>query len=254
MATAHGASAQSNIPAGDDSGYTGYLIKLTVISTLGGLLFGYDTGVISGALPFLKEDLQLSSVQEASVVSSLLFPGAAAGALVGGKLADVLGRKKSLLVCAALFFVGALACSLAPTVAVMVVARIILGNRRGSNANRQAHSSPSFRSAAGARRSSSAHTSSEPPTPMKIRADGTASALRAIHRSCFGAPNPTRTIAGEPAVTARVRSGSSSAGSTTSSPARSSGSTSRCCKRSWNTTSCRSSRPSASTGPGRRTG
>ena len=83
------------------------------------------------------------------------------------------------------------------------VARIILGNRRGSNANRQAHSSPSLRSAAGAR-SSSAHTSSEPPTPMRIRADGTASALRAIHRSCFGAPNPTRTIAGEPAAIAPV--------------------------------------------------
>ena len=41
MATAHGASAHSNIPAGDYSHYTGYLIKLTVISTLGGLLFGF---------------------------------------------------------------------------------------------------------------------------------------------------------------------------------------------------------------------
>jgi hypothetical protein len=75
MSTAHGASAHSNLPVGGAASgeYTGYLIKLTVISTLGGLLFGYDTGVISGALPFLKEDLNLSSVQEASVVSSLLF-------------------------------------------------------------------------------------------------------------------------------------------------------------------------------------
>jgi hypothetical protein len=68
MSTAHGASAHSNLPVGGAASgeYTGYLIKLTVISTLGGLLFGYDTGVISGALPFLKEDLNLSSVQEAS--------------------------------------------------------------------------------------------------------------------------------------------------------------------------------------------
>jgi major inositol transporter-like SP family MFS transporter len=62
--------------------------KLTVISTLGGLLFGYDTRVISGALPFLKADLNLSALQEASVVSSLLF-GAMIGALIGGKLSDV---------------------------------------------------------------------------------------------------------------------------------------------------------------------
>jgi major inositol transporter-like SP family MFS transporter len=56
------------------------------------LLFGYDTGVISGALPFLKADLNLSDVQEATVVSSLLF-GAMIGALIGGKLSDVLGRR-----------------------------------------------------------------------------------------------------------------------------------------------------------------
>lgn len=56
-----------------------FLIKLTVISTLGGLLFGYDTGVISGALLYMKDDLALSTTQEALVVSALLFPGAALG-------------------------------------------------------------------------------------------------------------------------------------------------------------------------------
>jgi major inositol transporter-like SP family MFS transporter len=69
-----------------------FLIKMTVISTLGGLLFGYDTGVISGALLYMKEDLALTTTSEAIVVSSLLFPGAALGALLGGKLADALGR------------------------------------------------------------------------------------------------------------------------------------------------------------------
>lgn len=56
MSTAHGPSAHSNVPAGGvaTGDYTGYLIKLTVISTLGGLLFGYDTGGYPGALPFLK--------------------------------------------------------------------------------------------------------------------------------------------------------------------------------------------------------
>jgi MFS transporter, SP family, major inositol transporter len=135
MSTAHGASAHSNLPVGGavSGEYTGYLIKLTVISTLGGLLFGYDTGVISGALPFLKEDLNLSSVQEASVVSSLLF-GAMIGALIGGKLSDVLGRKGALRFCAIVFFVGALGSALAPSFAVMLPARIILGIAVGAAA------------------------------------------------------------------------------------------------------------------------
>src|SRR4051812_18539030 len=114
-------------------GKSGFLIKLTVISTLGGLLFGYDTGVISGALPFIKEDLQLSTVQEATVVSSLLF-GAMFGALIGGKLADALGRKGALRVCSVTFFVGALGACLAPSFGIMVGARIILGLAVGAAA------------------------------------------------------------------------------------------------------------------------
>jgi MFS transporter, SP family, major inositol transporter len=135
MSTAHGPSAHSNVPAGGvaTGEYTGYLIKLTVISTLGGLLFGYDTGVISGALPFLKADLNLSDVQEASVVSALLF-GAMIGALIGGKLSDVLGRKGALRFCAILFFFGALGSALAPSFGVMLPARIVLGIAVGAAA------------------------------------------------------------------------------------------------------------------------
>ena len=113
--------------------HTGFLIKLTIISTLGGLLFGYDTGVISGALPFLVDDLNLSTLQEATVVSSLLF-GAMFGALLGGKMADALGRKRALMVNAVLFFFGALAAAFAPSFGVMVSARIVLGIAVGSAA------------------------------------------------------------------------------------------------------------------------
>jgi major inositol transporter-like SP family MFS transporter len=104
-----------------------YLVRLTVISTLGGLLFGYDTGVISGALLYMRDDLGLTDFEQATVVSILLFPGAAFGALLGGKLADVLGRKGSLLVCAGLFLLGALGCAIAPSFGVMAIARMILG-------------------------------------------------------------------------------------------------------------------------------
>ncbi|HEX8510146.1 MAG TPA: sugar porter family MFS transporter, partial [Propionibacteriaceae bacterium] len=123
--TAYGDGAPA--PAQKPQNHHRFLTKLTVISTLGGLLFGYDTGVISGALLYMNDALDMSKLEEATVVSSLLFPGAAAGALVGGKLSDVLGRKKTLLVCAGLFLVGALGCALAPNVATMVVMRVILG-------------------------------------------------------------------------------------------------------------------------------
>src|SRR5262245_26757826 len=104
-----------------------FLTKLTVIATLGGLLFGYDTGVISGALLYMKDDLGLSSFGEATVVSCLLFPGAAFGALLGGRVADRIGRKGTLLACAGLFLIGALGCAVAPNVQFMVAARIVLG-------------------------------------------------------------------------------------------------------------------------------
>ena len=122
-----------SVAASGPGKHTGFLIRLTIISTLGGLLFGYDTGVISGALPFIKDDLHLTTVQEATVVSSLLF-GAMFGALIGGKLADVLGRKGALRVCAVTFFIGALGACLAPAFGIMVVARIILGLAVGAAA------------------------------------------------------------------------------------------------------------------------
>jgi MFS transporter, SP family, major inositol transporter len=107
--------------------YRRYLAKLTIISSLGGLLFGYDTGVISGALLYMQDDLNLTPTSEAVVVSSLLFPGAAVGALVGGKLADAFGRRGALFVCGAAFLIGALGCGIAPNVVIMVIFRILLG-------------------------------------------------------------------------------------------------------------------------------
>src|SRR3954463_14628853 len=102
-------STSGNTPRTPKSGASSgrFLTRLTVIATLGGLLFGYDTGVISGALLYMKDDLGLSAFGEATVVSSLLFPGAAFGALFGGRVADRVGRKGTLLLCAGLFLLGA---------------------------------------------------------------------------------------------------------------------------------------------------
>ncbi|QCR36474.1 sugar porter family MFS transporter [Nissabacter sp. SGAir0207] len=99
---------------------------IVIISTLGGLLFGYDTGVISGALLFMGEELHLTPFTTGLVTSSLLF-GAAFGALLAGHMADAAGRKRIILFLAVIFAIGAVGTALAPDVTWMVVFRLVLG-------------------------------------------------------------------------------------------------------------------------------
>src|SRR3989337_3718598 len=86
---------------------------VSVIATFGGLLFGYDTGVINGALEPMTADLGLTSATEGFVVSILIF-GAAVGALVGGRLSDTYGRRQHIIMLATVFVVGTLGCVFAP--------------------------------------------------------------------------------------------------------------------------------------------
>src|SRR5438876_394288 len=95
-------------------------------AALGGLLFGYDTGVISGALIFIKREFGLTTVAEEIVVSGVLL-GATLGAIVGGKAADLFSRRRVLLVTAAIFGIGALASAVAPSPTVLIVSRVVLG-------------------------------------------------------------------------------------------------------------------------------
>ncbi|MCQ8239288.1 sugar porter family MFS transporter [Rhizosaccharibacter radicis] len=99
---------------------------ITATCTLGGLLFGYDTGVINGALLYIRLDLHLGPLREGMVISSLLV-GAALGAVSGGQVSDRIGRRRGLLCLAMLFFVGALAASQAPGFRGLVLARLVLG-------------------------------------------------------------------------------------------------------------------------------
>jgi sugar porter (SP) family MFS transporter len=97
------------------------------ITATGGLLFGYDTGVISGALLFIRQDFApLSPFVEGIIVSTLLV-GAVVGALSGGPLSDRVGRRPTALLAAVIFGLGALAVALAPSVAFIVFGRFLLG-------------------------------------------------------------------------------------------------------------------------------
>ncbi len=105
-----------------------FLYTVMLTSTLGGLLFGYDTGVVNGALPYMSQpdQLNLTPALEGFVVSALLF-GAAIGAVSGGRIADMIGRRKMILTLAIIFFCAAMGCTTAPSVWVMIPCRFILG-------------------------------------------------------------------------------------------------------------------------------
>jgi sugar porter (SP) family MFS transporter len=90
------------------------------------LLFGYDIGVISGAILFVKKAFSLSSELEEIVVSSVLL-GSLAGAAAGGGLADRLGRRKLMIVTSVIFCFGAIGASLAPGTSWLIAARIVAG-------------------------------------------------------------------------------------------------------------------------------
>ncbi len=103
------------------------------ITALGGLLFGYDTGVVSGALLFLRNDFGgLSNLQQ-ELVTSLLLIGAMAGAIVAGRLSDRIGRRRTILITAAVFVGGVLLAAFTPSYPVLLVARVIIGLAVGSS-------------------------------------------------------------------------------------------------------------------------
>lgn len=105
-----------------------FLRTVILVSTFGGLLFGYDTGVLNGALPFMSQadQLNLNSFTTGLVASSLIL-GAAFGAVIGGRLSDHFGRRKFIIFLAILFFFATLGCAFAMNVNVMVISRFLLG-------------------------------------------------------------------------------------------------------------------------------
>lgn len=103
-----------------------FLSTIVLVSTFGGLLFGYDTGVINGALPYMSDDFKLTSFTE-GLITSILLLGAAIGAIFGGRLSDGIGRRKNILFLSILFFISTIGCTFSPSVIGMVIFRFLLG-------------------------------------------------------------------------------------------------------------------------------
>lgn len=103
-----------------------FVIILAVFAALGGFLFGYDTGVVSGALLFIKKDFNLSISQQEWVVSSMLIT-ATLGALLAGPATDKIGRRKIIIAAGVLFIIGAFCLSLATSYEWLLTGRMIVG-------------------------------------------------------------------------------------------------------------------------------
>jgi sugar porter (SP) family MFS transporter len=106
--------------------------KAAALTGIGGVLFGYDTGVIGGVLPNISKDFSLSGPFDKGLVVAILLAGAAVGALLAGRIADLLGRRRTILITSVVFVIGLLMSSLAPTLWVFWISRAIIGLGVGS--------------------------------------------------------------------------------------------------------------------------
>ncbi len=109
------------------------VVITSAITALGGLLFGYDTGVVSGALLFLPQTFGPLSSFQLELVTSLLLVGAAVGAFGAGRLADHVGRRPTILVTALVFMAGVTGAAVSPWFWFLVVMRFVIGLAVGSS-------------------------------------------------------------------------------------------------------------------------
>lgn len=103
-----------------------FVIVMAIVAAMGGLLFGFDTGVISGAIPFLQQDFGLTDGTIEFITTAGLI-GAIVGALIGGSVTDGLGRRKVLILSGIIFGGGALWSGFASTATSLILARLFLG-------------------------------------------------------------------------------------------------------------------------------
>jgi sugar porter (SP) family MFS transporter len=102
------------------------ILKVAIVAAIGGFLFGYDTGVISGALLFIKKDLHAGTFAQEAIVASLLV-GAVVGALAAGWSADALSRRWTKVIAGAIYVLGALGSAVAQDPTQLIIARFVLG-------------------------------------------------------------------------------------------------------------------------------
>ena len=110
--------------AARDSGNVTYLTLVVLVATLGGLLFGYDTAVIAGAIGFLQTHFELTAGWKGWTASSALA-GCVCGVLLAGPISDRFGRRSTLVLSAMLFLVSAIGTALPRSLGTFIVFRFV---------------------------------------------------------------------------------------------------------------------------------
>lgn len=105
---------------------TPILAATAVVSAIAGFLYGYDTGIISGALLQITDEFGIGSGWQ-SVIATGILVGAVIGALVGARLSERFGRKRTILIISAGFVIGTLLASISPTELTLALSRVLLG-------------------------------------------------------------------------------------------------------------------------------
>jgi MFS transporter, SP family, major inositol transporter len=108
------------------SGATLYVTLIAAVAALGGLLFGFDTGVIAGAILFIVPEFHLVPAQQGLVVSAVTF-GALFGALAGGNLSDAIGQRRTNIFAGVSFVAGAILSAISPNVDILIASRVLIG-------------------------------------------------------------------------------------------------------------------------------
>jgi MFS transporter, SP family, sugar:H+ symporter len=117
--------------SGAGSGSTGFILLIVAVATIGGFMFGYDSGAINGTQAGLRQAFALDEARLGLTVSALL-PGCALGAFLAGRFADIWGRRRVMMVAAVVFIASAMASGAAPSAWVLALARLFAGAAVGA--------------------------------------------------------------------------------------------------------------------------
>jgi sugar porter (SP) family MFS transporter len=126
------ADTQHTTQAGGKDPSRAVVTKAAILSAVGGMLFGYDTGVIGGVLKNISKEFGLNSPAEKQLPVALLLAGAMVGAIIAGRASDLLGRKRYILITSLTFIVGLVVCITAQDLTWLLAGRFIIGAGVGS--------------------------------------------------------------------------------------------------------------------------
>ncbi|MDQ2796769.1 MAG: sugar porter family MFS transporter, partial [Actinomycetota bacterium] len=132
MTRAMSGTGEESTASGPSGGQHRNVTRAAVLTAVGGILFGYDTGVVGGVLPNISKDFSLNTPFDKGLVVAILLAGAAVGALLAGRIADQIGRRRAIFLTSVVFVVGLLLSSLAPTLWVFWISRFVIGLGVGS--------------------------------------------------------------------------------------------------------------------------